>query len=171
MATSGRGQLSTYKQDHGDKLYRRGMYTFIKRTVPPPGMMIFDASNRDECEVKRTRTNTPLQALVMLNDPTVLEASLALSDELLTAKMSEEDLLNTAFQRIICRKATKKETDILMAALKEQQDYFKKKPAQAEKITDVGEYNVKGKSKPETLAALMMVIQTIYNMDEAISKT
>src|SRR5690606_15868347 len=66
MATSGRGILATYKQDHGNSLYRRGMYTFIKRTVPPPGMMIFDASNRDQCEVLRQRTNTPLQALIMM---------------------------------------------------------------------------------------------------------
>ncbi len=61
--TSGRGVLATYKQDHGSDLYRRGMYTFIKLTAPPPSMMIFDASNRDECEAKRTSTNTPLQAL------------------------------------------------------------------------------------------------------------
>jgi hypothetical protein len=65
LASSGRGELRTFRQDHGDKLYRRGMYTFIKLTVPPPSMIIFDASNRDECWVKRSRTNTPLQALVM----------------------------------------------------------------------------------------------------------
>jgi hypothetical protein len=65
-ATSGRGLLSMYTQDHGPNLYRRGMYTLIKRTVPPPALTIFDASNRDLCEVKRLRTNTPLQALVML---------------------------------------------------------------------------------------------------------
>ena len=70
-ATSGRG-LSKYIQDHDEKLYRRSMYTFIKRTVPPPSMLVFDASNRDQCEVKRIRTNTPLQALVMMNDPQVL---------------------------------------------------------------------------------------------------
>jgi hypothetical protein len=68
-ATSGRGILANYKQDHGQSLYRRGMYTFIKRTVPPPTMSIFDASNRDQCEVKRLNTNTPLQALVMLKEP------------------------------------------------------------------------------------------------------
>ena len=82
-ATSGRGVLATYKQDQGDALYRRGMYTFIKLTVPPPSMAIFDASNRDQCEVKRLKTNTPLQALMMMNDPTVLEASRVLSQQLL----------------------------------------------------------------------------------------
>src|SRR6185295_10905111 len=83
-ATSGRGVLATYKQDKGESLYRRGMYTFIKLTVPPPGMILFDASNRDQCEVKRSKTNTPLQALVMMNDPTVLEASRVLAQQLMT---------------------------------------------------------------------------------------
>ena len=59
LATSGRGVLARYVQDHGDKLYRRGLYSFIKRTVPPPVMLVFDASNRDQCEVNRLRTNTP----------------------------------------------------------------------------------------------------------------
>ena len=82
-ATSGRGALASYRQDHHDSLYRRGMYTFIKLTVPPPSMGIFDASNRDQCEVRRLQTNTPLQALVMMNDPTVLEASRVLAQNLL----------------------------------------------------------------------------------------
>ncbi|HZH36393.1 MAG TPA: PSD1 and planctomycete cytochrome C domain-containing protein, partial [Flavisolibacter sp.] len=98
-ATSGRGQLTNYKQDTGALLYRRGMYTFIKRTVPPPGLMIFDGSNRDQCEVKRSRTNTPIQALVMMNDPTVLEASLALADKLLQKKQHEA-VIKEGFQRI-----------------------------------------------------------------------
>ncbi len=62
-STSGRGVLARYVQDHGDKLYRRGIYSFIKRTVPPPGMLVFDASNRDQCEVYRMRTNTPFRLL------------------------------------------------------------------------------------------------------------
>ncbi|MBR9776348.1 MAG: DUF1549 domain-containing protein, partial [Cytophagales bacterium] len=70
-ATSGRGELAEYRQDQGDKLYRRGLYTFIKLTSPPPKPIIFDGSNRDVCEVSRNRTNTPLQALAMLNDPLV----------------------------------------------------------------------------------------------------
>ena len=171
LATSGRGQLSTYRQDHGDKLYRRGMYTFIKRTVPPPSLMIFDASNRDECEVKRTRTNTPLQALVMLNDPAVAEASLALAEAVIIMKAPDTTMLNSAFRRIICRRPVKKETDILLNTLKEQQSFFNTYPEKAEKITEVGEYKRKTKTPAARLAALMMVVQTIYNMDEAITKT
>jgi hypothetical protein len=172
MATSGRGQLSTYRQDHGSDLYRRGMYTFIKRTVPPPGMMIFDASNRDECEVKRTLTNTPLQALVLLNDPTVQEASLALADQLIGNKLSDEEKVNTAFRRIICRKPVKQEADILLKTLREQHAYFKANTGKAEQFTEAGEYRVKNKNIPVAdVAALMIMVQTIYNMDEAISKT
>jgi hypothetical protein len=171
MATSGRGQLSSYRQDHGDKLYRRGMYTFIKRTVPPPSMMIFDASNRDECEVKRTRTNTPLQALVMLNDPLVLEASLALADRLISEKTTDADKLTTAFRKIVCRKPLEKESAILAEALKTNHTYFQSHPDAAEKVITVGEYEIKNNSSPVQLAALMMVVQTIFNMDESISKT
>ncbi|MEY4627802.1 MAG: hypothetical protein RLZZ595_128, partial [Bacteroidota bacterium] len=72
--TSGRGELARYVQDKGEKLYRRGLYNFIKRTAPPPALLIMDASTRDQCEVTRLRTNTPLQALVLMNDPQLLEA-------------------------------------------------------------------------------------------------
>ncbi len=112
-ATSGRGILSVYKQDHGDALYRRGLYTFVKRTVPPPTMGIFDASNRDQCEVKRLRTNTPLQALMMMNDPTVLEASRVLAAKLLSENSGVTDKITKAFRSIICRVPTEEELNVL----------------------------------------------------------
>lgn len=103
------------KQDWDSALYRRGMYTFIKLTLPPPSMAVFDASNRDQCEVKRSRTNTPLQAFIMMNDPTVLEASRVLAQRLLTANKPDEEKkkIASAFRTIICRKATSKEMGIL----------------------------------------------------------
>jgi hypothetical protein len=168
-ATSGRGQLTNYKQDTGALLYRRGMYTFIKRTVPPPGLMIFDGSNRDQCEVKRSRTNTPIQALVMMNDPTVLEASLALADKLLQKKQHEA-VIKEGFQRIICRKASDKELKILDSYYKEQLEFFSKNKEAAQKIVKVGQYKPAVKAT-ESLAALMQVMQVIYNMEEAITKT
>ncbi|MEO5999691.1 MAG: PSD1 and planctomycete cytochrome C domain-containing protein [Chitinophagaceae bacterium] len=171
MATSGRGILATYKQDHGNLLYRRGMYTFIKRTVPPPSMMIFDASNRDQCEVKRIRTNTPLQALIMMNDPTVLEASLALADTLLKSNTAGDAKVINGFRRIICRKPDKKETDLLVNYWKDQEAYFKTHPEAAAKLIKVGEYKLDGKNSAGELAALMQVLQVIYNMEEAITKT
>ena len=97
MASSGRGVLATYRQDHKESLYRRGLYTFIKLTVPPPGMIMFDASNRDQCEVKRSQTNTPLQALIMMNDPAVLEASRVLAQNLVMESSTESEKINTRF--------------------------------------------------------------------------
>jgi hypothetical protein len=170
LATSGRGLLATYRQDHGDLLYRRGMYTFIKRTVPPPSMMIFDASNRDQCEVNRARTNTPLQALIMMNDPTVLESSRAMADLLIQEKKTPEAAVTEAFMRIINRHPDKNEADLLVQYLKEQKDYFSNHPEDVKKITKVGEYKAKTAPSPD-LAATMQMIQVIYNMDEAITKT
>ena len=170
MATSGRGLLAKYKQDTGALLYRRGLYTFIKRTVPPPSMMIFDASNRDQCEVKRVRTNTPLQALIMMNDPTVLEASLALADKLLQSKTAPEIAVDMGFRRIICRAPDKKEMDILINYLNERTVYFKTHEENANKIINVGIYKPVTNSTAQ-LAAMMQVMQVIYNMEEAITKT
>jgi hypothetical protein len=146
------------------------MYTFIKRTVPPPSLMIFDGSNRDQCEVKRSRTNTPLQALIMMNDPTILEASLALADKLLQKKAAPEQVVAAGFERIICRKPEKKELDILTGYYKDQLSAFGKDPKKAAKTIKVGYYAPSTTSKPE-LAALMQVMQVIYNMEEAITKT
>jgi Protein of unknown function (DUF1553) len=169
-ATSGRGLLATYKQDTGQLLYRRGLYVFIKRTVPPPSMAIFDASNRDECQVRRTRTNTPLQALVMMNDPTVLEASLAMADQLLKNNASPETIVKSAFERIICRTPDKKETDILLNYWNEEKTYYKSNTGNAAKVIKVGEYKPFAKNVSD-LAALMQTIEVIYNMEEAMTKT
>ncbi len=125
-ATSGRGVLATYKQDHKEDLYRRGMYTFIKLTVPPPSMTIFDASNRDQCEVKRLKTNTPLQALVMMNDPAVLEASRVFAQNLCTQQSTADDKITKVFRTIICRKPTIKELEILRAITMSSCGYSKK---------------------------------------------
>ncbi|MCP1385686.1 PSD1 and planctomycete cytochrome C domain-containing protein [Runella salmonicolor] len=168
-ATSGRGLLSMYVQDHGESLYRRGMYTLIKRTVPPPAMSIFDASNRDLCEVKRLKTNTPLQALVMMNDPTVLEASRVLAAKLLQEKSSTQDKITKAFRLIVSRKPSEKEVSILAAYYDKE---LKKitKPS-AEKLLAVGEYPIPAQLDKTQLAALMRIVNTIYNLEEAITKS
>ncbi len=170
-ATSGRGVLAKYELGEGNELYRRGMYTFIKLTVPPPSMIIFDASNRDQCEVKRSRTSTPLQALIMLNDPSVLEASRAFAQQLLTEQTGIEDKINKAFRTIICRKASKKEQSILTEYYNEQLALFKNKKLDAEKTLKIGASPLNKQVDADMSAALMKVVTTIYNMDEAITKT
>ena len=167
-ATSGRGILSVYKQDHGSELYRRGLYTFVKRTVPPPTMGIFDASNRDQCEVKRLRTNTPLQALQMMNDPAVLEASRVLAAKLLEEESNAQEKITKAFRLIICRMPREKEIAML-------QNYFDGElknisSTAANSLLDVGEYPIPPKIDPIKLAAMMQVVSSIYNLEEAITR-
>ncbi len=169
-STSGRGVLARYVQDHDESLYRRGMYNFIKRTVPPPNMLMFDASNRDQCEVKRMRTNTPLQALVMLNDPMVLEASRVLAERLMREQTSWEEKIRKAFQKIICRKPTDKEMTVLKKYYKEEQQRFSADDKLAKSFIEAGEYKHEAIQDVVSLAATMQVVHTLYNMDEAITK-
>nr|HPI08838.1 DUF1553 domain-containing protein [Saprospiraceae bacterium] len=170
-ATSGRGVLKTYEQDHDGALYRRGMYTFIKLTLPPPSMAVFDASNRDQCEVKRSRTNTPLQAFVMMNDPTVLEASRVLAQHLLAQNRPVESRIAAAFRTIICRKATPKEMGILQEYYAEQLQQFRNKKLNALKTLAVGESKIDKTLDADESAALMKVVSAIYNLEEAITKS
>ena len=170
-STSGRGVLATYIQDHGDSLYRRGIYTFIKLTVPPPSMAIFDASNRDQCEVKRSQTNTPLQALVMMNDPVVWEASRVLAQNLLKENSDENKKIEKAFRLIVCRKPSKKEMDVLSDYYGNELTLFSDKTLDAGKALTVGEYPLDKSADKNKLAALMKTISTIYNLEETITKT
>lgn len=169
--TSGRGELAEYIQDHGNDLYRRGMYVFIKRTAPPPVMLMFDAPNRDQCEVRRMRTNTPLQALVMLNDPLVLESSRVLAEKLMLEDLSEEKRIETAFRRIICRPLKQEETQLFSEYYQEEKANFNADPEKAEAFLDIGEYDRLPIDDKASLAALMQVIHTMYNMEEAITKS
>jgi hypothetical protein len=168
VATSGRGTLSRYVQDHESDLYRRGMYVFIKRTVPPPSMLIFDASNRDQCEVQRSRTNTPLQALAMMNDPQTMEGSRVLAENLMSENISLETKLEKAFRRIICRKPKPKELEILTQYFNSESDFFKKNVKKAEMMLKIGEFKQKTIKDKNATAALMQTIQMIFNMEEAI---
>jgi hypothetical protein len=169
-STSGRGVLAYYVQDHGEKLYRRGMYNFIKRTVPPPGMLMFDASNRDQCEVKRMRTNTPLQALMMMNDPMVVEASRVLAEKLTIKNSSPDEKIAEAFRLIICREIQENEQALLDSYYEEEKKRFASDSEKAKAFIKQGEYKHGEITDAASLASLMQVVHTIYNMDEAITK-
>ena len=170
-STSGRGVLAHYVQDHGDDLYRRGLYSFIKRTVPPPGMLVFDASNRDQCEVKRLRTNTPLQALMLLNDPVILEASRVFAERLMKEQSSPEEKIKKAFRSVICREVKPEEFKILVGYFEDEKRKFNVSKEKAQQLINAGEYPHSEINDIESLASLMQVIHTIYNMEEAITKT
>lgn len=169
-ATSGRGTLATYVQDTGSKLYRRGIYNFIKLTVPPPKAIIFDSSNRDRCEISRNRTNTPLQALLMMNDPMILEASRVLATKL-SENYSGEEAIAQAFKRIVCREMKSEEKDLLADYYQSQLEDFKTNPENAKKALDVGEYPMNEKAITPENAALMQVIVSLYNLEETITKS
>jgi hypothetical protein len=170
VATSGRGSLMNYIQDHNQDLYRRGMYVFIKRTVPPPTMLIFDASNRDQCEVQRGRTNTPLQALVMMNDPHVLESSRVLASQFSREKGSLDEKLTRAFRRIVCRAPKDKELAMLKKYYEAEQASCVQNPKKVQKLMKIGEYKQDKAAVTGSTAAMMLTIQLIYNLEEAIMR-
>ncbi len=132
-------------------------------------MAIFDASNRDLCEVKRLKTNTPLQALVMMNDPTVLEASRVLAARLLQEKTGTADKITKAFRQIVCRTPSQKELDVLTGYYEKEMKQIQ--PKAAEKMVAVGEYPLTKNVDKKALASLMRVISTIYNLEETITKS
>ena len=168
-STSGRGVLSRYVQDHGENLYRRGLYSFIKRTVPPPGMLVFDGSNRDLCEVNRLRTNTPLQALVIMNDPIMLESSRVFAERLSGQGDDAHQQISTAFRSILCRNARENELAILTSYYEDELKEFQAEPGKAKELISIGEYKLQEGEDVVKVAALMQVIHTMYNMEEAIS--
>jgi hypothetical protein len=169
-ASSGRGVLATYVQDEGESLYRRGLYNFIKLTVPPPKAIIFDSSNRDRCEISRGRTNTPLQALVMMNDPMVLEASRVLASNLWEKYSDSNEAINEAFVRILCRPMKAEEKDLLEDYYEGQIERFTNHQDQVQATLEVGDYPLEKEDINPKTAALMQVIVSLYNLEETITK-
>jgi hypothetical protein len=171
VGLKGRGETS-YIPDTGEKLYRRSLYTYWRKTIPPPSMLIFDASMKEICEVRRVRTSTPLQALNLLNDPQILEASRVLGYELVENKALPVDKkIEMAFRKITSRKPTAAEIEILMKGYNEEFERYKANPLLAKKFLNVGAYPQKDQLDPITCAALMHVVSIIYNLDEAISRS
>ena len=146
------------------------MYVFIKRTVPPPSMLIFDASNRDQCEVQRGRTNTPLQALVMMNDPHVSESSRVLASTMAKLKLPVDEVLSQVFRKIVCRTPQAKELAILKKYLEAEQLEFQRQPKKIRQLMKVGEYQKNQALDNAFTAALMQTIQMIYNMEETLMR-
>ncbi len=168
-AGEGRGSLTKYVQDTSYKLYRRSLYTFYKRTMPHPFMTTFDAPIRDNCTVKRQRTNTPLQALNLMNDPQMLEASRVLAEKLLKNKdLDLDEKIEKAFQRIVCRQPSGEEMAVLKSHFEKRKATASKNKAKDAGLVATG--NSKSNLVSAELMALTEVAQLIFNMDEAISK-
>ncbi|HYE21797.1 MAG TPA: PSD1 and planctomycete cytochrome C domain-containing protein [Tepidisphaeraceae bacterium] len=160
-----------YVQSHGPDLYRRTMYTFWKRTSPPPTLATFDAPDREICTVRRSRTNTPLQALVLMNDPTYVEASRKLAERAMSeVKGGNDQRLSFLFRLATARQPSADELAILTRALTAHTARYTADPAAAEKLLKNGESPVSdGLPKPE-LAAWTMLSSIILNLDEVVTK-
>jgi len=161
-----------YTQGLGpSQLYRRSMYIFWKRTSPPPTMMIFDAPNRENCTVRRGRTNTPLQALVLMNDPQFVEAARAFAERvLLEGGNSPQDRLNFAFETATARQPDADEAAILLNLLEQQQNVYLNDAEAAKAFLDVGDRLPNEALDPAELAAWTVITSTILNLDETITK-
>ncbi len=160
----------TYVQSHGRDLYRRTMYTFWKRTSPPPTLITFDAPDRETCTVRRPRTNTPLQALVLMNDPTYLEASRKLAERVMTEAVYSEERIILAFRLAMARRPKPSELAVLGRIFAKQLEVYRKDGQAALKLLSVGESKRNDKLDVAELAAWTTVASVILNLDETVTK-
>jgi len=163
--------LSRFVQDKGDKLYRRSLYTYWKRSSPHPAMMAFDAPTREKCIGSRSRTNTPLQALVTLNDPQFVEAARAFAERIIrNGGASPEDRVRFAVRVALGRPATDKEVMLLAKLAAGQLTRFNDDPKKAEALLKVGESPRDVKIPVPEHAAWTTVANVILNLDEFLVK-
>ena len=159
--------LSKFVQDRGEKLYRRSMYIYWKRSAPHPGMVIFDAPTREKCTGRRPRTNTPLQALVTLNDPQFVEASRAFAQRILKEGGTHPAVrIAFAIQTALSRPATARETDLLTQLATSQLTRFTADPTKAEALLKIGDSPRDSTLPAPEHAAWTVVASTVLNLDE-----
>ena len=162
---------AAYKQDKGARLYRRSMYTYWRRTIPPPTMMTFNAAEREVCIVRKDLTTTPLQALVLMNNKTFVEAARFLAERALRLRITEpHKRLEWVFHTVLSRNPTQDELEVLVADLNLYLNDFTKRPEDAKKLLMVGDKKADANLSASELAAYALVISTIFNLDEAITQ-
>jgi hypothetical protein len=163
--------MQRYEQSHGEDLYRRTMYTFWKRTAPPPSLVTFDAPDREKCTARRSNTNTPLQALILLNDPTYVEAARALAQRVLREAPTDPGArIRHAFRLVTAREPNAKEMQVLRDLAETQVGRYRKQADAAKKLLAVGESKADRTLDPRELAGWTTVASVILNLDEAITK-
>ena len=169
--TSFSHELMRYKETKGDSLYRRSLYTFVRRTQPHPAMIAFDAPSREVCTISRENTNTPLQALVLLNDKQFVEASRVLAERVQKeAGDTLEKQITHAFRLATSRSPKKAELELLVELYERQKDRFQKNPAEITQLLSVGDKIFDNSLDMTKTAALTMVTNTLLNHDEAYTK-
>jgi hypothetical protein len=159
-----------YVQSHGDDLYRRSVYTYLKRTVAAPTMVTFDATSREACTVQRSRTNTPLQALALMNDVTFMEAARVTAQRLLSEPgVSMDDRITQAFRRMTARDPEPAELEILRGRFEANRQTFQNSPESAQQLNHMGEFPVDDRLDPCELAAMTTVVSLMLNLDEVVT--
>jgi hypothetical protein len=162
---------ATYTQGRGEDLHRRSLYTYWKRSVPHPGMLLFDAPFREVCTMRRSRSNTPLQALNLLNDPTYVEASRFLAQRMiLEGGTTTESRIKHGFQLLLARLPSAQELTILSASVERTLGDFQRDPEAAKQLLAVGESKTDSSIDPADLAAFSTLASTLLNLDETINK-
>jgi hypothetical protein len=161
----------SYHQDSGDKLYRRSMYTFWKRSAPPASMDIFNAPSREVCTVRRERADTPMQALVTMDDPQFVEAARALAQRaLLSAHGTPDRSFDFMADRLLARSFDPKEQEIVRQSYRDYLAYYETRPEDAAKLLSVGESKADPKLSKAQFAAMTMVANELFNLDEVLTK-
>jgi hypothetical protein len=160
-----------YLQSHGNDLYRRSLYTYWKRTVAPPTMVTLDATSREACTVQRPRTNTPLQALALMNDPTFVEAARVLAQRALKdTYSSDRDRIDAVFRTVTLRSPRTEEQQILEEALRKYRLNFQRDSAAAEQLAKIGEFPRDAELNVAELASYTTLTSLIMNLDEVVNK-
>jgi hypothetical protein len=160
-----------YVRENGEKLYRRSVYTFWKRAAPPASMEIFNAPSREVCTVRRERTDTPLQALVTLNDPQFVEAARHLAQVALKAGMDDPtQRIDLLARRLLARPLREEEVKIVASSLNDLLAYYKAHPGDAAKLLGYGESKADSALDAPTLAAWTMLTNELMNLDEVLNK-
>jgi hypothetical protein len=159
-----------YKQDRGENLYRRSLYTYWKRTVPPPTLGVFDTAMRETCWVRETRTNTPLHALTLQNDTTFVEAARVLAQRVMREEPTPDRRLAKAFKYLTARAPNEAEGKILLAAFERQLAEYRKHPEKASRLLQVGESKADPRLDAAELASYASVCSLILNLDESVTK-
>ena len=169
--TSRYGDLRGYKADKGDALYRRTLYTFWKRTAAPPSMLIFDSPTRESCRIRRSTTNTPLQALSLLNEITYVEAARALAQKMLTeGGATATARITYGFQRATGRAPDNSELKLLNSGLEKRLARFKADPDATKKLLSIGASQTNDKLDAAELAAYTMTANVLLNLDEVVTR-
>jgi hypothetical protein len=159
-----------YSASHGEDLYRRGVYTFWQRTFLHPSLLTFDAPTREECTINRVTSNTPLQALVLLNDPIYVEAARVFAASIMKEKNGLGDRVDWAIERALDRQPTKEERGILEELYRSSLAEFLRSPADAASFVHTGEAPAPEDLKPAEFAAMTTVARAILNLHETITR-